>query len=285
MGVRRASLEQKIHILDYYHALGFLQRRIVGLFRAYVKISTTSFCEWVKNESELRNRHHRRSSAAAHCQVDGHSHPNDLTDSTDSPFEGLSSCVSNSTDTDFGHCSPSPIPSHPTSQTRGYTPPPFVQMRSTSEPQASSHYHPNVPMSVKGASQQFLDYSYLTGLAPLSFGLDFSAREPIYDIPTETCPEFSRFGQMSYGPAVQVDDAFDFDSFVCSKTSMDDNYINIDHERDYQYRIGVNSGYGSNPIPISNDLSSRNTYGDARPVPEMNYRQDMQYAHYSIENI
>lgn len=60
--VPRATLEQKIYILDFYHSLSYLQRRVVSLFKDHVRISTTSFCEWVKHEHELRDKYARSNS-------------------------------------------------------------------------------------------------------------------------------------------------------------------------------------------------------------------------------
>lgn len=296
LGDRRASLEQKIHILDYYHALSFLQRRIVSIFRPYVKISTTSFCEWVKNESELRNRYHRGSSAVMKCNVETQAEHNRIVDSRHSPIENLSSCVSNTTETGISHYSPSPIPNDQPQPIDVFPTGTLAQMRSSSEPQASLHYQPDNLMPVKGVLQQCLDHSYLTGLAPLSFGLDFGPREQFYhttscvlglsmeDSTIGTCPQYFSFDQISVGPAVQNDAAFDFESFICGKTSMDDTHVALDHNADFQYRPDADCRYTTSaPASTYNEFPTRNTYGDA--LKDINHRQNIQYAQYSIGSI
>lgn len=52
----RATLEQKIQILDFYHALNRPQLETVDRYKNELSISTSSFSEWLKNEDELRSR-------------------------------------------------------------------------------------------------------------------------------------------------------------------------------------------------------------------------------------
>ncbi|ODV67294.1 CenpB-DNA-bind-domain-containing protein, partial [Hyphopichia burtonii NRRL Y-1933] len=52
----RATLEQKIQILDHYHRSNRPQLETVDHFRNEISISTSSFSEWLKNEDELRDR-------------------------------------------------------------------------------------------------------------------------------------------------------------------------------------------------------------------------------------
>lgn len=53
----RATLEQKIRILDYFHRLDRPQLETVDNFRNEVAISTLTFNEWLKNEQEYRQRY------------------------------------------------------------------------------------------------------------------------------------------------------------------------------------------------------------------------------------
>lgn len=53
----RATLEQKIQILDYYHKLERPQLDTVDKFKDEVAISTLTFNEWVKHEAEYRLRY------------------------------------------------------------------------------------------------------------------------------------------------------------------------------------------------------------------------------------
>lgn len=53
----RATLEQKITILDYFHASGRPQLDTVEKFKDMVAISTLTFNEWVKRENEYRERY------------------------------------------------------------------------------------------------------------------------------------------------------------------------------------------------------------------------------------
>lgn len=53
----RATLEQKIKILDYYHASKRLQLDTVDKFKGEVAISTSAFNEWLKNEEDYRERY------------------------------------------------------------------------------------------------------------------------------------------------------------------------------------------------------------------------------------
>lgn len=53
----RATLEQKIRILDYYHSSERPQLDTVDKFKEEVAISTSTFNEWVKHEGEYRERY------------------------------------------------------------------------------------------------------------------------------------------------------------------------------------------------------------------------------------
>ncbi|ODQ76929.1 hypothetical protein BABINDRAFT_163933 [Babjeviella inositovora NRRL Y-12698] len=53
----RATLEQKLMILDYYHLSGGPQSDTVEKFKSLISISTSSFSEWLKHEPELRGRY------------------------------------------------------------------------------------------------------------------------------------------------------------------------------------------------------------------------------------
>lgn len=53
----RATLEQKINILDYYHSSQRPQLDTVEKFKNEVAISTSTFNEWVKHEHEYRERY------------------------------------------------------------------------------------------------------------------------------------------------------------------------------------------------------------------------------------
>ena len=55
----RATLEQKIQILDYYHQLKRPQLETVDKFKNELSISTSSFSEWLKNEEDLRQRYNQ----------------------------------------------------------------------------------------------------------------------------------------------------------------------------------------------------------------------------------
>lgn len=52
----RATLEQKIQILDFYHQSNRPQLETVDRYKNEISISTSSFSEWLKNEDELRER-------------------------------------------------------------------------------------------------------------------------------------------------------------------------------------------------------------------------------------
>lgn len=52
----RATLEQKIQILDFYHHSNRPQLETVDRYKNEISISTSSFSEWLKNEDELRDR-------------------------------------------------------------------------------------------------------------------------------------------------------------------------------------------------------------------------------------
>ena len=53
----RATLEQRIKILDYYHKHKISQAQIVNTFKDQVSISGSSLSEWVKKEQEFRSRY------------------------------------------------------------------------------------------------------------------------------------------------------------------------------------------------------------------------------------
>ncbi|PVH15553.1 uncharacterized protein CXQ87_003396 [Candidozyma duobushaemuli] len=53
----RATLEQKIQILDYFHSSDRPQSDTVEKFKDMVAISTSTFNEWVKREDEYRDRY------------------------------------------------------------------------------------------------------------------------------------------------------------------------------------------------------------------------------------
>ncbi|ABN68326.2 predicted protein [Scheffersomyces stipitis CBS 6054] len=52
----RATLEQKIQILDFYHQSNRPQSETVDRYKNEISISTSSFSEWLKNEDDLRER-------------------------------------------------------------------------------------------------------------------------------------------------------------------------------------------------------------------------------------
>lgn len=52
----RATLAQKIKILDAYHQTNRPQLETVDRYKNEISISTSSFSEWLKNEDELRER-------------------------------------------------------------------------------------------------------------------------------------------------------------------------------------------------------------------------------------
>lgn len=52
----RATLEQKVSILDFYHQSNRPQLETVDRYKNEISISTSSFSEWLKNEEELRER-------------------------------------------------------------------------------------------------------------------------------------------------------------------------------------------------------------------------------------
>ncbi|EGV63120.1 hypothetical protein CANTEDRAFT_130646 [Yamadazyma tenuis ATCC 10573] len=52
----RATLEQKIQILDFYHQSNRPQSETVDRYKNQLSISTSSFSEWLKNEEDLRAR-------------------------------------------------------------------------------------------------------------------------------------------------------------------------------------------------------------------------------------
>ncbi|AGO12708.1 AaceriADR236Wp [[Ashbya] aceris (nom. inval.)] len=53
----RATLEQRIQILDLYHSTKMTQAQVVSRFRDQVSISGSTLSEWVKREQELRERY------------------------------------------------------------------------------------------------------------------------------------------------------------------------------------------------------------------------------------
>ncbi|AAS52156.1 ADR236Wp [Eremothecium gossypii ATCC 10895] len=53
----RATLEQRIQILDLYHSTKMTQAQVVNRFRDQVSISGSTLSEWVKREQELRERY------------------------------------------------------------------------------------------------------------------------------------------------------------------------------------------------------------------------------------
>lgn len=53
----RATLAQKIQVLDFYHKSNKPQLETVERFKNEVSISTSSFSDWLKNEDELRLRY------------------------------------------------------------------------------------------------------------------------------------------------------------------------------------------------------------------------------------
>lgn len=55
-GLPRATLEQKIQILDFYHQSNRPQLETVDRYKDEISISTSSFSEWLKNEQDLRSR-------------------------------------------------------------------------------------------------------------------------------------------------------------------------------------------------------------------------------------
>lgn len=58
----RATLEEKIQILNFYHRSGKLQSDTVEEFKNQFAISTSSFSEWLKHETDLRERYNRSAS-------------------------------------------------------------------------------------------------------------------------------------------------------------------------------------------------------------------------------
>lgn len=57
--VPRATLEQKLQIIDEFHTLKRPQLDIVNKYRKTVSILTSSFSEWLKHEQDLRERFNR----------------------------------------------------------------------------------------------------------------------------------------------------------------------------------------------------------------------------------
>ena len=55
----RATLAQKLQIIDYYHKSDRPQLETVDKFKNEVSISTSSFSEWLRNEPELRKRYNQ----------------------------------------------------------------------------------------------------------------------------------------------------------------------------------------------------------------------------------
>ncbi|CAI5760001.1 unnamed protein product [Candida verbasci] len=53
----RATLAQKLQVLDYFHRSERPQSETVEKFKNEISISTSSFSEWLKNENELRKRY------------------------------------------------------------------------------------------------------------------------------------------------------------------------------------------------------------------------------------
>ncbi|AET41692.1 DNA-binding domain-containing protein Ecym_8423 [Eremothecium cymbalariae DBVPG len=53
----RATLEQRIQILDLYHSTKITQAQIVNQFKEQVSISGSTLSEWIKKEDELRERY------------------------------------------------------------------------------------------------------------------------------------------------------------------------------------------------------------------------------------
>ncbi|CAK9435298.1 uncharacterized protein LODBEIA_P57370 [Lodderomyces beijingensis] len=53
----RATLAQKLHVLDYFHQSDSPQLKTVDKFKEQLSISTSSLSEWLKNEPELRRRY------------------------------------------------------------------------------------------------------------------------------------------------------------------------------------------------------------------------------------
>lgn len=54
---QRATLEQKVMVIDYYKKTRKLQSEIVQRFKDKFAISTSSLSEWIKNEDELKQRY------------------------------------------------------------------------------------------------------------------------------------------------------------------------------------------------------------------------------------
>ena len=54
---QRATLAQKIKVLDYFHQSDSPQLKTVDHFKDHFSISTSSLSEWLKNETELRRRY------------------------------------------------------------------------------------------------------------------------------------------------------------------------------------------------------------------------------------
>ncbi|KAG7196184.1 uncharacterized protein KQ657_000196 [Scheffersomyces spartinae] len=52
----RATLEQKIQVIDYYHRLKLSQVDVVEQYKDKLSILTSSLSDWIKNEHELRSR-------------------------------------------------------------------------------------------------------------------------------------------------------------------------------------------------------------------------------------
>ena len=55
----RATLAQKLQILDYYHKSDRPQLETVEKFKDEISISTSSLSEWIKHEEELRKRYNQ----------------------------------------------------------------------------------------------------------------------------------------------------------------------------------------------------------------------------------
>lgn len=52
----RATLAQKLQIIDYYHKSDRPQLETVDKFKNEVSISTSSFSEWLRNESRIKEK-------------------------------------------------------------------------------------------------------------------------------------------------------------------------------------------------------------------------------------
>lgn len=53
----RATLEQRLMVLDYYHRSKMSQAQIVEKFKDHISISSSTLSEWVKRETEFRARY------------------------------------------------------------------------------------------------------------------------------------------------------------------------------------------------------------------------------------